>query len=108
MTFKAAGQDKMATTIIKDVWGIITIPLTMIFNSSLTNRVFPDIWKLARITPIFKSGAKTDVNNYIPISVLSVFSRILKRIVYDKFYEFLRANKVTTRNQSALNNYTRR
>ena len=99
---KAAGPDKIPTTIIKDVGDIITKPLTMIFNSSLTNGVFPDIWKIARITPIFKSGAKNDVNNYRPISVISVFSRILERIVHDQLYEFLKANKIITSNQSAF------
>ena len=101
---KAAGPDKIPITIIKDVGDIITKPLTMIFNSSLTNGVFPDIWKIARITPIFKSGAKNDVNNYRPISVISVFSRILERIVHDQLYEFLKANKIITSNQSAFQN----
>ena len=40
------------------------------FNSSLTNGAFPDIWNIARTTPSFKSGAKDDVNNYRPISVI--------------------------------------
>ena len=78
---KAACPDKIPITIIKDVGDLITKPLTMIFNSSLTNRVFPDIW---------------------PISVISVFSRILERIVHDQLNEFLRVNKVITRNQSAF------
>ena len=99
---KAANRDKIPNTINKDVGDIITKPLTMIFNSSLTNGVFPDIWKIARITLIFKSGAKNDVNSYRPISVISVFSRILERIVHDQLYEFLRANKVITSNQSAF------
>ena len=74
----------------------------MIFNSSLMGGVFPDIWKIARVTPIFKSGAKKDVNSYRPISVISVFSRILERIVHDQLFDFLAANKVITRNQSAF------
>ena len=98
---KAAGPEKIPTTIIRDIGDIITKPLTMIFNLSLTNRVFPEIWKISRITPTFKSGAKNDVSNYRPISVISAFSRILERIVHDQRYEFLRANKAITRNQSA-------
>ena len=47
----------------KDVEDLFTKPLTMMFNSSQTNRVFPDIWKIARITPTFISGANNDVNN---------------------------------------------
>ena len=74
--------------------------MTMIFNSSLISGVFPDIWKIARVTLIFKLGAKKDVNNHRPISVISAFSRILERIVHDQLFKFLAANKVVTRNQS--------
>ena len=88
MNGKASGPDGVPTTIIKDVRDLITKPLTMIFNSSLMNGVFPDIWKIARIIPTFKSGAKKDVNNYRPISVISVFSRILERIAHGQLYEF--------------------
>ena len=95
---KAAGPDKIPTTVIKDVGDVITKLLTMIFNSSLTNGVFPDTWKISRITPTFKSGAINDVNNYRPISVISVFSTLLESIFHDQLYEFLRANKIITRN----------
>ena len=43
----AAGPDK-------DVDDLVSKPLSMIFNSSLENGIFPDIWKLAKVTPIFK------------------------------------------------------
>ncbi len=99
---KAADPDKVSTTIIKNVGDLVSKHLTMISNSSLMGGIFPDIWKIARVTPIFKSGAKKDVNNYRPISVISVFSRILERIVHDQLFEFLAANKVITRNQSAF------
>ena len=64
--------------------------------------VFPDIWKLARVTPIFKSGAKNDASNYMPISVISIFSRMLERLVHDQLFDFLKANKKLTCNQSAF------
>ena len=102
---KAAGPDKVSTTIIKDVGDLVSKPLSMIFNSSLMGGVCPDIWKNARATPIFKSGVKKDVNNYRPLSVISVFWRILQRIVHDQLFEFLVANKVITRNQSEFQNY---
>ena len=94
---KAAGPYRIPKTVIQDLGALITKPLTIISNSSLTIGVFLDIWKIARITPTFKSGAKKDANSYKPISVILVFSRILERIVY----EFLMANKVITGNQSA-------
>ena len=43
-----------------------------------------------------------DANNYRPISVISVFSRIFKRIGHDQVYEYLKANKALTMSQSAF------
>ena len=63
---------------------------------------FPDISKLARVTPIFKSGAKNDGNNYRLISVISIFSRMLERLVHDQLFDFLKVNKKLTCNQSAF------
>ena len=86
---KAPGQDKISTTLIKDAADFIWKPFTMIFNSSLKYAAFPDIWKLAKVTPIFKSGSKRDGNNYRPISVISVFSPLLEKIVHDKLVKYL-------------------
>ena len=74
----------------------------MIFNSSLRKGVFPDIWKVAKVTPIFKSGSRSEANNYRPISVVSVFSRILEKIFHNQIYEYLKATKALTMSQSAF------
>ena len=99
---KAPGTDKISTTLIKDAAAFIWKPLTMILNSSLKYGAFPDIWKLAKVTPIFKSGSKRDGNNYRPISLISVFSRLLEKIVHDQLVKYLIANKVLTPSQSAF------
>ena len=99
---KAPGPDKIPIILIKDAVDLISKPLTLIFNSSLWKGIFPDVWKLARVTLIFKSGSKSEANNYRPISVISVFSRILERIVHDQVYEYLKVNKVLTMSQSAF------
>ena len=98
---KAAGLDNIPITVVRDVGDVVAKPLAMIFNSSLENGIFPDIWKLARVTPIFKSGVTKDVNNYRPISVISVFSRISERIVHDLILNFILENNVLTNYQSA-------
>ena len=45
---------------------------------------FPDKLKLARVTPIFKSGDPTVISNYRPISVLSCFSKLFEKIMYNR------------------------
>ena len=80
---KASGPDMVTISLVKDAAISIAYPLMMIYNASLINGIFPDAWKLARVTLIYKSGPKTDTNNYRPISVVSVFSRILERLTHD-------------------------
>ena len=60
---KAPGPDKVPTMLIKDAGEVIYKPLAMIFNTSLRHGIFPDIWKLARATPIFKSSSRSDAIN---------------------------------------------
>ena len=50
---------------------------------SLMSGIFPDDWKCARVTPLFKQGESFDLNKYRPISVISVAAKVFERIVYD-------------------------
>ena len=80
----SSGYDKISVQFVKDAAEILCNPLAAIFNSSFKMGIFPDIWKIARITSIFKSGSKSDMGNYRPISVLSVFSRLLEKLGHDQ------------------------
>ena len=50
---------------------------------------FPDILKVAKITPIHKKESKLDFLNYRPISLLSVFSKIYEKLIYTRVYSYL-------------------
>ena len=52
---KAPGPDGLSTNLIKDAAKSIAKPLVIIFNASLAKGLVPNVWKLAKITPIFKS-----------------------------------------------------
>ena len=99
---KAPGPEKILTKLIKDAGETICKPLVMIFNSTFRNGIFPDIQKLAKVNPIFKSGSRSDANNYQTISVICVFSIILERIVHNKVYDYLRSRDILTTSQSAF------
>ena len=67
---KAAGLDNIPARLLQDSSDVIVSFLANIFNVSITQGVFPDDIKQARISPIFKSGDKEDCGNYRPISVI--------------------------------------
>ena len=54
-------------------------PLTFLINRSFTEGIFPTELKLARVVPIYISGDSAIFNNHRPISILSVFSKMLKK-----------------------------
>ena len=58
-------------------------------NLTISTGLIPAEWKDARETPIFKSGARNDVNNYQLISVLSLVSKIMERAIQEQFLAFL-------------------
>ena len=61
---KATGHDRISPKLLKDSAGVITSSLTQIFNQSLLTGIFPDDFKVAIISPIFKSESKLECNNY--------------------------------------------
>lgn len=82
----------MNCNIIIDVYEEIKQPLYETFKTSIKEGVFPDLLKIAKVTPIFKSDDTSSLGNYRPISVLPVFSKILERIMYNRTYNYLRKN----------------
>ena len=59
--------EDISLDIVINVIPVISKPLTHICNNSFKTGVFPSRMKRAKIKPIFKSGAKTDIGNYRPI-----------------------------------------
>ena len=78
---KATGPDEIPSRLLKDTACQIAPSLTQIFNKSLCLGEVPDEWKLANIVPIHKKGDKSQVENYRPISLLSIMSKVLERCV---------------------------
>ena len=96
---KSAGIDQINVNVIKSVFDIIEPSLFHIFNLSLKSGHIPDKLKIAKITPIFKSGDETNISNYRPISVLPCFSKLIERIMYNRLYKYLSENKILYNNQ---------
>lgn len=86
-------MDGVTLKSIKCINELISEGLTKYINTILEKGVFPDSPKIAKVTPIYKSGIKTDPNNYRPVSVLPVLSKIFERVLYTRLFDFLRETK---------------
>ena len=93
---KATGIDELPACMIKDCAKAISQPLTFIVNLSLKSGVFPTVWKRAKINPVYKSGDTGKPENYRPISVFPIFSKILEKAAHGQLSSFLEDNKLLT------------
>ena len=66
---------KFLQDLLRECADLICIYICKIFNCSLTTGIFRDDWKCAKGTPLFKQGSSNDINNYRPISVISVVAK---------------------------------
>jgi hypothetical protein len=92
---KSSSFDQISNALIKDIKVGILSPLTTLINKSLCEGSFPTELKQAKIIALFKSGDNADVNNYRPISLLPVISKIYEKVVYAQLYRYFEANFLT-------------
>ena len=85
----SAGHDSLKPSVIKLCKESLVTPLTFIYNMSITEGCVPNSLKYAYVTPVFKSGDQGLMNNYRPISVLPVFSKILEKLIFNRLYSFV-------------------
>ena len=81
---KAAGLDELPGVLLKDSASVISKPLSYLLNLSLKTSQVPRDWKIAKLTPIFKSG--------IPLT-LTVIDRLVCYVSYPKFSKELCTGK---------------
>ena len=87
---KAVGPDLLSGIILKACSHELATPLCILFNRSLNLGVFPTAFKDANVTPVFKSGDKSKVVNYRPISLLPLVSKVFERLVYAHLFPHIR------------------
>ena len=98
-TNKSPGYDDISFSAINNVIDFTVEPLRYTCSNSLAKRIFLEEMKIARITPIYKGGDKENVVNYRAVSVLPCFSKILKRIMYNRLYLCLTENNLLCNKQ---------
>ncbi|KAI5725563.1 hypothetical protein M8J77_017066 [Diaphorina citri] len=102
MSFKnnsAPGHDGLQTKLLKQILPYILTPLTKIINLSMTKGQFPDSYKNSIIVPIHKKGNTKQLTNYRPISLLTMFSKVLEKIIKTRLDKYLQTYNVLTDRQ---------
>ena len=74
----------------------------MIFTSCLETRFFSIYWKKANIVPTHKKEIKQLLENYRPVSLLSICDKIIERVIYNEMYPYLIDNNFISSYKQAL------
>ena len=77
---------------------IISTTVSMLFNNSVSEGIFPECFKMDKIIPIFKSGDSNSMN-YKPISMLPFLSKIFEKLVCARLDSYLKSNNILCTNQ---------
>ena len=96
---KKGHMDEIPVHIIKQNKDLFAMPLTILFNQSVESGTFPERFKLAKIIPIHKTGCKSDLSNYRPISILSTFSKIFETLMKNQLILFLKQRNILNNRQ---------
>ena len=99
---KAVGPDQIHNRLIVKAISVIAQPLVNLFNRSLNEHEFPDSWKIANVTPIYKKGDRDVCGNYRPVSLLSCIGKIMEKCVQKHVFSYLKFNTLLTPCQSGF------
>ena len=95
----APGYDEISAPLLKYVSAAIIEPLVYLCNISLDQGIFPKELKLANVIPLYKAEDPALFNNYRPVSLLCIFSKIFEKVMYPRLIEYLELHRVLIDNQ---------
>ena len=104
-TKKATGHDGISACLLRSISPVIINKLCETVNMSISSGKFPAIWKKALVKPLHKSGPTDLVNNYRPISILCVASKLLEFHVHKCLYRYICDKDILCSNQSGFRKY---
>jgi hypothetical protein len=90
----SSGFDDVTDAIVKKCVQFIKKPLADICNAVFASGIFPDRLKIAIVKSLHIKGNTREVQNYTPISLLSVFTKIVEKLMYNRFMSFITKNNI--------------
>jgi hypothetical protein len=96
---KSSGPDGYTTELFKKIDVALAEPLSLIYSSFMSAEQMPTAWAHAIVTPVFKHGDAADSSNYRSISLTTVASKIMERIISNDVLSFLHAHGLINQQQ---------
>ena len=91
---KPSGVDNISTKVMRDALWSLFHQLIWLINLIIQTNKIPISWISAKITPFPKDGDLSDVNNFRPIAILPVVSKILEHLIHDQTMLYLEQNNI--------------
>ena len=102
---KPSGPDHLEPRFLKLALDLSTEPLKHLFDLSLASNKIPKIWKAAYVRPLLKGGVPTILNNYRPLSNLSVLSKVLESLVSEHVKDYVHTHQILNVHQGFRKNH---
>lgn len=90
----SSGYDEIPSKVLKACSEILSPPLSYLCNLSMQCGIFPERLKYSIVKPIYKKGDKCTIANYRPISLLTTFSKVFEKVMYNRLYHYLESNNI--------------
>ena len=85
---QSRGVDEISSQLLKVIGKEICKSLTLIINQMIETGIYPENFKIAKITLIHKKGDKNVISNYRPISLLPTPSKVFERVIHKQLYSY--------------------
>ena len=99
---KSTSDNKIPTKLLIIAADVLPPYLAYLVEYMFTQGIFPDELKIAKVIPIYKTGSNQSVENYRPISLLSLFSKVIEKLIKSRLISFLNKNQNLYERQSGF------
>ena len=96
---KASGPDGIPALVLRNAAAELASPLARLFQLCFNKEYMPAQWKVANVIPCFKKGDKHSLSNYRPISLLSVLSKVMEKLINKSMWKHLENHKLISDRQ---------
>ena len=90
----APGYDDINASVLKLISSCVASPLVYLCNKSLAQGIFPNELKLANVLPLYKADDPFVFNNYRPVSLLCVLSKVFEKVMHNSLIVYLETYKI--------------